>query len=175
MENKKKIEPLEGETLEEYIKRQQSRKGSPNRYKSTISLKEIYNRSSFKNSLSYKDFALIFNETCKIIRTLLVKGHSVSLPYFGTLETRYGERVSPVDPREIDFKKILKIKYDEANNIQNSNETWKHQNLPVVAILLTNKACKVPKISRARFCPQKYLVREIKNMVFGTNYYVHPY
>ena len=170
----KKIEPLSGETLEEFVRRQQSRKGIKNKNLDTLSFKEIYKELPFKKSISYADYMAIVNETCKAMRSLLVKGHNVVVPYFGTLETRFTERKN--DNREIDYKKLLEYVFNEKNgNIDVEQEAYKHNNLPMISIVLTNKGKNLTKIHSARFCPMKYVIRELKNVLFGTEYYVYPY
>lgn len=171
MERKKKIEPLKEETLEEYIKRQQSRKGTKNKNLDTLSFKEIYKELPFKKSISYSDYMSIVNETCKTMRSLLVKGHNVVVPYFGTLEPRFTER-----KKIINYRKLLEYVFNEKNGNNVEQETYKHNSLPMISIVLTSKCCGLnPKIHSARFCPMKYVVRELKNILFGTEYYVEPY
>lgn len=176
MERKKKIEPLREETLEEFIKRQQSRKGIKNKNSDTLSFKEIYKELPFKKSIPYSDYMKIVNETCKTMRSLLVKGHNVVIPYFGTLESRFTERKN-IDNREINYKKLLEYMFNKKNeNINVEQETYKHRfSLPMISIVLTSKGKNLTKIHSARFCPMKYLIRELKNILFGTEYYVEPY
>lgn len=172
---RKKIEPIENETLEDYIKRQQSRKGTKNKNLDTLSFKEIYKELPFKKSISYADYMAIVNETCKTMRSLLVKGHNVVVPYFGTLETRFTERKN-IDNREINYRKFLAYVFNKKNGNNNvEQEAYKHNDLPMISIVLTNKGKNLTKIHSARFCPMKYVVRELKNILFGTEYYVEPY
>ena len=179
MMERKKRERLEGETMEEYVKRIANRKGSKNKRKPNILLKDVYSKCSEKDNMAYKDWSNLINLFLKAIHDIVVQGKDVPLPFLGTLtfaerkksgivlnKNAKTEKGKFVDKRSIDFNKLLRNQYTQdefAENPKNSSV--------LIRFYLHNG--KKPRIFY--FHPQKYLVRETKNNLFGCKYKLHEY
>jgi hypothetical protein len=169
MENKKRVQPNDYDNVDDFIRASFSRKGSKNKYNPTLHLKEIYRKSGCKDIVDYDTFTSIFKEVCKNIRKMLVKGHAVKFPYFGTLQaTEYNYKSSNIDRRPIDFRRMLESQFGVENG-----EPIRGEVLPSITFYFYDK--KYKRLRSALFLPMKYMVREFRNIKHGTNYYIYPY
>lgn len=174
MENKKRVQPNDYDNVDDFIRASFSRKGSKNKFNPTLKLKEIYSKSGCKDIVDYNTFVAIFKEVCKNIRKMLVKGHAVKFPFFGTLQaTEFDYTNSRMDNRPLNFKKMLEKKF----GIQNDDEPIRGEMIPAVSFFFYHKYSSPSHqvLHNALFLPMKYLTREYRNIKFGTNYYIHPY
>jgi hypothetical protein len=162
---REKVQPNDFATAEEYYNASTSRKGCSNRYSQTLNIKDVYKVSG--SNVPYNVFNEVFIELCRTIRGLLAKGHTVQIPYFGYIQFR---ECNPT--RGIDFKKMMENKFTANEEAQ----TARHR-VPSISIVFANKkgAAGHKRLFDARFLPMQYLVAELKNHLYGTNYYVHPY
>ena len=173
-EQRKKREQLEGETMEEYVKRIANRKGSKNKRKPSIRFKDVYFQCSEKDKVAYKDWSNLIKLLLKSIHDLVVQGKDVPLPFLGILtfierkksgiflnKNAKTEKGKFVDKRSINFNKLLENEYTQDEFAENPKGSS-----VLLKFYLHNG--KKPRIFY--FHPTKYLVRGTKNQLFGCKY-----
>ena len=167
---KNKVQPTDFKTAEEYRKAMQSRKGSTDRRKPTVTLRDIYAASDCE--MSFKDWKNLIDLLHKAMREIIVKGNSIPIPFFGILE--YAEKECQVkhwetsdgrkftrDQRHIDFNKFLENEFRQAHGEENLETAKRNGKKLVIKALFA---------SYFKFIPMKYMVRELKNNILGTEY-----
>ena len=174
--DKKRIQPTDFDNAEDYIKAKTSRKGCPTKRNPTVTLRDIFKESDCK--MEFKDWKKLICLLHKAMRELIVKGHNIPIPFFGTLE--YAERQSGVkhrvtkdgqtkflnDYRMMNYNQLLRNQFQEAKG-DDSGQAYKKNGKFVWINLKQNVHPR-----RFHFYAMKYMLRELENNLYGTNYII---
>lgn len=174
-----KVEPKETKNFSDYKKQSQKRTGCKNKNERTINLHDIYVTSELRDAIKETLYNAIVREVCKEVRKMLVKGHPIPIYKWGTLAHRIKDaRVFKFsngcvnDRRIIDHDQLLENKFNK-EVYNDDNGINPKRNDKRIRVVLIHNCSKEDKLKHVGIVPDKNCLREMMNVILGTEYKIY--